>query len=154
MTFWHLVIFDIELHLTFDFCWLLTSTDDYWWLLTTIDNYWQILMTTDNNWCRWTNKVLNSGHGPKWDQIPFAVLVLENWLIDYPGCLGWSSCLCKFGINVQKWSQKSLTFALNVAASHFLKPFFAFCNLSGILINITTKSLGKVQKLLLMAIND
>ena len=136
----------------FDIWWYLTL--NYIWHLTT-DDYCLLLMTTDDNWWRRTNKVLNSGHGPKWDQIPFAVLVLENsWLIDYPGCLGWSSCLCKFGINVQKWSQKSLTFALNVAASHFLKPFFAFCNLSGILINITTKSLGKVQKLLLMAIND
>ena len=124
---WHWITFDI---------WLLLTTDFYWWLLMTIDNYWRLLMshqwwlltTTDDNWCRRTNKVLNSGHCPKWDQIPFAVLVLENWLIDYPGCLGWSSCLCKFGINVQKWSPKSLTFALNVAASRFLKPFLLFAS--------------------------
>ena len=59
-------------------------------------------------------------------------------------CLGCSSFLCKFGINVQKWSPKGLNFALNVATTRVLKAFFAFCEFCGIFMKITTKSPRKV----------
>ena len=122
--------------------------------------------------CRRYNEVPNLGLGPKWDQSPnlvpkksqFCMQVPNFWPWGVTLCckeeleqnrLLWSMCACLwnnasyrcFGgcwAAGQKWYPKGLNFALNVATTRFLKPFFAFCKFCGIFMKITTKSPRKV----------